>query len=1220
MSRTKAFKRLSTAVLSGAVIAATPFVFTGVANAATATQASLSPYAAAPGTMSYLNDGTNATIPLTVEVVQATGGDPLGAFVRFSYQQTAPVADPGYTTIATVPVSQTVDPAAPGDANTKLFATTEWAPPSGTAFNIRQELLEANGVTVIDTDTAPAVAVNNTSPTANMVLPAVGGFLPYNPTTTRVFTRGTASTGQPAGTVGFAPGGGSSAVVYDGTTANWASNPLLPGGQTPPAAAPSAVNQYLDSYVIGNFGGFGNSNGRKAVIYRQDLASFSPAPAAANKQPGVLAANQQTFVFTALDQKGNPIAGMPVDIDANDPNDNASYCVQTLDEAGTATTILGSAAAPCSKGVASVNADAAVAGVTDNFGRLRLRAFNTGTETITINVKSKFDGTYKPASDFSVNTTLVTAPQIVTSGTTAVTGSPTFSIYPSQSYGTATGPLATVTLKDQFGNHVDAAGVPVVYSVVRTITSGADAAACNDLAVYPKTFANAPAVTINAVTNDYEIRPGAAPQNLTPAGCVNTESGKDVFTIWVEANGTPGYQAGADLLVGSPTVLFGPEKIYFEPCTPDNGNAYNTLPRFDCTTGTTAGLTKTATLQVTIFDGTTYVPVTGRKVDLTLSNFPGVVGTDSGFSPTNPGLTKLTSTTGNVTTDANGKASVSVFSNLTSINPLITASDATLAGVTNEDGTLNAVFRTYVEDLDHIQTQSVRRLSPGGNVAGAVGSAGLPGRYTVEVRDSNNLPLRFETVTLNVTKGFFTPLPTTADLYRTLPFTTAPANAAKVAGDIKTLGQSITTVTDFNGNAYFAIGTLKDAGYDATGDITGDLTVGFGGKTLKVVNGGVLYTTKFTGTAADSPVQPGTLTTVEGSFANTGQFIAGSPAAKPSGDKAVANVNTIPSDTVSTIVKQTDSFGNLISSPVGVAVTGVGSLNTAAVSGSFNNDYISAATTVTNGAKIATLSNATSQNPALGASTVTATWQSHERVWNINNVLVPPAIQINDNVVNITDAYNVNWYLRGATGLGVTVKVSPSDKVVAGTPVNVAVKVTDDHSRPVKGLFVQIFRSGPQGEASQTDPITCPALCTNQLVTDANGSAGYTFLSTKVGGVAITTVVVDAAGNEVYRHVDNVTYTGFSKPKLVQSSSNGLVTFTVTVDSSFAGKSIQFFRRSGLTGKVQNLGTATVNNLGIAVRKLNLTKGGIILAYAKIEGVTGGIEDIRSSDVAFKVQ
>ena len=76
-------------------------------------------------------------------------------------------------------------------------------------------------------------------------------------------------------------------------------------------------------------------------------------------------------------------------------------------------------------------------------------------------------------------------------------------------------------------------------------------------------------------------------------------------------------------------------------------NAFNGVPDSNCLAQVKIGMDKTVTLIDTIFDGTTYVPVTSRTLDLNLTGFMGV-GRAHGFTTTNPGITMLTPNHGNL--------------------------------------------------------------------------------------------------------------------------------------------------------------------------------------------------------------------------------------------------------------------------------------------------------------------------------------------------------------------------------------------------------------------------------------------------------------------------------------------------------------------------------------------------------------------------------------------
>ena len=92
-------------------------------------------------------------------------------------------------------------------------------------------------------------------------------------------------------------------------------------------------------------------------------------------------------------------------------------------------------------------------------------------------------------------------------------------------------------------------------------------------------------------------------------------------------------------------------------------------------------------------------------------------------------------------------------------------------------------------------------------------------------------------------------------------------------------------------------------------------------------------------------------------------------------------------------------------------------------------------------------------------------------------------------------------------------------------------------------------------------------------------------------------------------------------PSLAQTSRNGAVTLTVTVDSRFAGRSVIFFVRSGISGHVRPLGTAPVESSGTAVRRLQLKQGQILALYSKLlETYPEEIQDRYSNTVTFKVK
>lgn len=90
------------------------------------------------------------------------------------------------------------------------------------------------------------------------------------------------------------------------------------------------------------------------------------------------------------------------------------------------------------------------------------------------------------------------------------------------------------------------------------------------------------------------------------------------------------------------------------------------------------------------------------------------------------------------------------------------------------------------------------------------------------------------------------------------------------------------------------------------------------------------------------------------------------------------------------------------------------------------------------------------------------------------------------------------------------------------------------------------------------------------------------------------------------------------RPTIGQRSRQGVVTLTLTADQRFSGLPAYIFRRSGISGQVVPLGTATLNSSGVGNRTFNAAPGQHLLLYAKLIGATQ-IETPYSGDLAFIV-
>lgn len=95
------------------------------------------------------------------------------------------------------------------------------------------------------------------------------------------------------------------------------------------------------------------------------------------------------------------------------------------------------------------------------------------------------------------------------------------------------------------------------------------------------------------------------------------------------------------------------------------------------------------------------------------------------------------------------------------------------------------------------------------------------------------------------------------------------------------------------------------------------------------------------------------------------------------------------------------------------------------------------------------------------------------------------------------------------------------------------------------------------------------------------------------------------------------TAASYGKVVLSQRSARGVATLTAVVNDHYIGETVIFFRRSGLSGKVQPLGVATVDDQDIAQRVLTLKPGQTIAAYGKL--LSEGMTSPYSNTVSFKV-
>lgn len=106
----------------------------------------------------------------------------------------------------------------------------------------------------------------------------------------------------------------------------------------------------------------------------------------------------------------------------------------------------------------------------------------------------------------------------------------------------------------------------------------------------------------------------------------------------------------------------------------------------------------------------------------------------------------------------------------------------------------------------------------------------------------------------------------------------------------------------------------------------------------------------------------------------------------------------------------------------------------------------------------------------------------------------------------------------------VTLTVTPSNTVKKGVVVTVTATVTDDQGNPVAGTPIQFIRSGPAAQCSATS--TPAAGQPGALATDNAGKAGFSFTCNDVSVQTVTVIVSDGNGNELNRKATDITFKG----------------------------------------------------------------------------------------------
>lgn len=1241
MKRTRALRRLGRAgVVAGTVVALMPAIGITAASAATGSITLVDPCQGAKcdagGTViSTLDNGTDHVVHLYADVAQSTGSDP--RLVTANFLAHDDTADPTNSSPPTVVASAAIQNKSAGAdiGGDDAYAVSSFTPSNpGDQYTISVQAVDANNATVQGTDNA-IVTYSNTAHSVRITRPSANGLFGYYAYTGLYNVTGTASTNGDPLQVSEGFGNPATDLTYQGTSQRWAAD--MPGSESQPA--PTAGNNLSIELVQALNTSSHVSTSEPGTAYLQNLAS-SNGFSLDNPTQFAPVATYRTYTLKAVDQNGNPIANMPFTLAFSNGGNDANITVQRVNEDGSTTDIT-----PTS------NSDVRNY-TTDAFGTFTFRIQDSHNESTNIQAKSEFNGSFNPASDYTVNGTFTTAPQTAVGGTATVVGHPTAPLYASQSYGMGNaqnGPTPGIKVTVTDSNNQPAPNASIEYQYTRTIVPST-AQQCGDNTTYPQTVG--PTTVNSDNTGTVFITPD-------PVQCPDIEAGQDAYTIYLEKNGTPGFQQGADTLIGTETLQFGPEQIYFQPC--DQLSLYVGGPDPDCNAQQKAGVDKTLTIFAAIFDGTQNQPIAGRKIDISLTNGNGTAGTDYGFSPNNnSGFAPVNSTSGDITTDNNGTASVTLFDN--NVDEFtVTASDPTLGTVTTDNGTDTVEWRSYQAVLDH-QTGQAEDIATGqvtpipgdagehpGDGGQTVGAPGQPLIQGFQFLDQNNQPLRNEIITLKTDAGFFTDLPNepgcqsgcndgeveadavsnpgiSGDLgpegYATLNFDTAPADGQPVKGDLHSDGTTQTIITDAAGDGYFNLGILSDPGFANFGDVIGNVTsqLNGAGNTVTLDDHQVLFSTD----SADyfvAALNPGSFKVLEGTVDDNGAFQPGTAA--PSGKKATATKDSIPVDTVYTYATATDSFGNPISEWVNAASTGPGNLSNSGMWTSYKNingvningpippstdpdadqdpmsDYVLQDT------------DPASVNPSTGSQAIGFAWYANTDNWLVNTTTKTTSVDNNQSPQN--QLVGLDWYVRDPTKFHYKTTFIPGQKEPANTPISISVTVTDNENRAVPFLPVEFVRNGPAGEVDDTgNPYTCihnGNNCQNFPSTDATGTAGYTFVTNKAGLYKMTTIVTDLNGNELGRSVAYGLLKSNQQVTVTLHTHRGATRFVRGTSHTLSGRApahqqVTVYRNGHVAG------TTTASKKGRWSLNLIFTKSGNY--YAKSQGV-------RSNTVAITV-
>ena len=587
------------------------------------------------------------------------------------------------------------------------------------------------------------------------------------------------------------------------------------------------------------------------------------------------------------------------------------------------------------------------------------------------------------------------------------------------------------------------------------------------------------------------------PQGYANIPFTNKGEGEYTLSAYVNQDGTPG-QGPGDLSAADLEFKAGEANLVFADAD-DNA----------------AGTTATYSASLTLDDGTA---LPGRLVRFTYDAGTGpdaddVVVAAQGNQPA--GTTRISNTVAEDTTNADGEVQVALS------DPANTPSRSELDGELDAMTAANAIGNANA-DADAIDVNFVTSDVDGTAVVDidANNATGTPGEVTmgsvnVTVDDPDTTAVETDPaanvlVTLTVDGDAF--------------FTTAagePANNedGDLQGDLVERGQSITVVTDNNGDADYYLGIKGSDDFDDDGEAVVDVTATVDGES----------DTEDYEFSSEDPL-------------NGGEVII-ELAADRFQQSSVLPLAPL-SDSVAYDVSVTDQFGNPVGGEdVDIDVDGVGTSDDNTVQTDFNDDVEFSVTSGT-----------------AGESTPVGTWDAPVNEYGTAGA---PSPATTDEIEG--EGPTVEFYAVDYAASTFTLAQGGAETQPVGSTVIMTYTAVDQNGEPIE-LYVDFFRTGPDnqqgGEANSQN-----------VFTGEDGQATYVFAGTAEGTATVTAIASETANGEAIpetQATDTVSFGEDDVPPppveaIISASSNGpkkdVVRFQV--DDAAEGATVKLFKIRG---------------------------------------------------------